>query len=438
MSERRISVPFGKQPLTFTLPDGWDLAGTFAPAEYPPVHDAAAACAAGLAEPLGMPPLRELARNRRKIAIVVEDVSRPTPIADFFGPIIDALDAAQVPDEAVTIVTALGVHRPMTEAEVKAKIGERAFGRYRWINHDFEPGDHLEMLGTTRRGTPCWINREVSQADLVIGVGCIEPHIIASFGGGSKILVPGVAGKETVAKTHRRNTTPQTFNNVGLDPYQNPMRQDLEECVAMIKAPIFIVDAVLRGDLSVAQILAGDRDQVYRAGIEAAARIFGVKVPGLADIVITSSHPMNVDMRQGAKSLANTIRALRRGGTMLCLMAAEQGVGDFPVPEKRPPVGKRGLKVLSHVLIPLMGVTTLGMQEEAHFFTYFSLQAIKNYNVIFYAPTISPDVKRRLPFYDMHANIDEALAAAARLTPRGRVFVFPNGGVTYPIVEGDN
>jgi lactate racemase len=434
MDERQVQVPFGDETLTIDLAPGWRLTGVCKPADVPAHPDPLGACREALAQPLGMPALNELARGKKKIAIVVEDVARPTPVAEFFEPIIDALEAAKVPPEAVTMITALGVHRPMTEAEMAAKVGPRAMQTYRWINHNFEPGDHLDHLGKTTHGTPVFINKEVSRADLVIGVGCIEPHVIASFGGGAKILVPGVAGQETVAKTHRRNTTPATFNNVGLNPDENPMRCDLEECVDMIAPPIFVVDAVLRGDLTVARIVAGDRKQVYKEGIKTAAEIFGAKIPARADVVIASSHPMNVDMRQGAKALANTIRALKPGGTLICLLKAEEGVGDFPAPKSRLPISKGMLKKLSHVLLPLLRFSTLGMQEEAHFFTYFTLQAVKDYNVVFYGPNIPPAFRERLPFYEIHPTLEGALASAATATPTGDVLVFPNGGVTYPIL----
>jgi nickel-dependent lactate racemase len=435
MAGERLAINFGKQPLEMTLPDGWRVRQIAEPAPYPALDDPEAACREALARPIGLPPLVELARGKRKVALIVDDLSRPTPVARFIQPVMDALREAGVPDEAVTIITGLGVHRSMTEDEVRRKAGPAALGRYRWVNHNFELGDHLEHLGVTRRGTKVYLNKEVTQADLVLSLGCVEPHIIASFGGGAKGLVPGVAGKVTVAGTHRINTTPATFNNVGLDPDCNPMRQDLEECVAMLKPPVFVVNAVLRGDLQITRLVAGHPVAAHREGVKTAAEIFGARVGEPAEVVITSSHPMNLDMRQGVKALANTIRALKRGGTMVCLLAAEQGVGDFPVPKKRPPFGPRGLKRLAGVLLRLLGWTTFGMQEEAHFFIYFTLQTLKNYHVVFYGPTIPADVRERLPFYEFHTDVQAALASAARVTPRGEVLVFPNGGVTYPILD---
>lgn len=431
---QNIALPFGERQLEVPLPDGWELQAVCEPAPFDAEPDPHAACEKALAEPAGMAPLAELARGKKKVAVVLEDLSRPTPVHLFSPAVAQALEQAGVPDDAVTIVTGLGVHRPMTAAEVETKIGPSVFARYRWINHDFEPGDHLALLGRTRRGTEVWINRVVAEADLVVTLGCIEPHVIACFGGGAKMIVPGVAGKQTIAANHAINTRPATFNNVGLDPDANPMRQDLEEAAAMLTAPLFVVNAVLRGDLSIARIVAGDPVKAHREGAQTAARIFGAKIPAQADVVITSSHPMNIDFRQGAKALANTIRALKPGGTMLCLLACEQGIGDMNLPKKRIRLGKRGIKRLATLLLPLVGRFTFGMKEEDHFFVYFTLQAMKNYNIVFYAPTLPAELSERLPFLEIHGDMNVAIESARRVTPAGKVLVFPQGGITYPVL----
>jgi len=432
-----VTVPFGKTDLQLELPAGWNLRAVAEPAPYPAVDDVAAACREALEKPIGAPPLHELARGKSKVVIVLEDVARPTPVHQFAEPVADALAQAGVPDEAVTVLTGLGIHRPMSEDEVKAKIGEPLFARYKWINHNADPGEHLAHLGRTERGTEVWLNRAVVEADLVIALGCVEPHIIASFGGGMKMILPGVAGRETVAANHAINTRPETFNNVGLDPDKNPMRQDLEEAAAMLDTPVFIVNAVLRGDLSIARFVAGDAIQAHREGCRTAAEIFGAPVPGKADVVITSSHPMDHDFRQGAKAVANTIRALKPGGTMLCLMACEQGVGDFGLPKRRILLGQRGIKAIAGMLLPLLGRWTFGMREEDHFLIYFTLQTLKNYRVLFYAPPLTPEMSDKMPFMGIRGDLDAMLAEAVARTPHGDVFVFPKGGVTYPVIQTD-
>jgi len=435
MPRESISLPFGSRNLEISLPPGWSPMDICAPAAYAGIKDAAVACREALARPIGMPPLAELARGRKKITLVVDDISRPTPVLQFIEPVIEALQQADVPNEAVTMLTALGIHRTMTQEEMESKIGAAALQRYRWVNHNMDPGPHLELLGRTGRGTEVWFNRLVTEADLVIGLGCIEPHIIASFGGGRKIILPGVAGQKTVAANHAINTTPATFNNVGLDPDKNPMRQDLEEAVALLKPPLFIVNAVLRGDLSIARMVAGDALQAHREGCRTCAEIYGVKIPERADIIITSSHPMNHDLRQGLKAVANTIRALKPGGAMLALVACEKGIGDLSLPRRRLPISQGMMRWVARGLIPLVGHFSMDMKEEDRFVAYFALQSMKNYRLFFYTPTLPPELGERLPFLGLHNDLEAVLTSTIKAAPQGRVLVFPNGGVSYPVIE---
>ena len=173
-----------------------------------------------------------------------------------------------------------------------------------------------------------------------------------------------------------------------------------------------------------------------RHGAAVSAEIYGVQVPKLADVVITCSHPMDQDLRQGVKALANTIRALRRGGVMITLVKADEGVGVFGLANRKLPVGRRALKLLAPLLLPRVPKLKLkGMGEEDRFFLYFALQAMLHGTLLLYAPTIPQEIHERLPFVSFVASIEEGLQRARQRFPRGaEALVFPNGGSTYPIL----
>ncbi|MGQ9491184.1 MAG: lactate racemase domain-containing protein [Anaerolineae bacterium] len=206
-------------------------------------------------------------------------------------------------------------------------------------------------------------------------MGCIEPHIIASFGGGYKNLVPGVADRATVAHNHGLNCTPDTFNNVGQPIERNPMRLDLEEAGRMLVPPVFIVNAVINDRREIVRMVAGDGVAAHRGGAKTSAAIFGVRVPGEADVVITNSRPMDQDLRQGV--------------------------------------------------------------EDRFFlyFAYFALQAMRRGLLVMFAPTIPAPTKENLPFVLFRDTPAAAVAEAhKRLPGRADVLVFPYGGSTYPIL----
>ena len=436
MSLETITMPWGGEELSIALPAGWKLAGVLRPQGRPALADPQAELRAALAAPIGCRPLRELAAGAGNVAIVVDDVSRPTPAAAMLPAVLGELNAAGVSDDRITLIAALGVHRPMTEAEIAAKVGPVGLGRLRWVNHASDQPDALVALGATSRGTPVSINKTVAGADLIVSLGNIEPHVIASFGGGYKNIIPGVAGQQTIAHNHALNCKPATFNMVGQPPERNPMRLDLEEGAALLRKPVFIVNMVLNSDLQPVRIVAGDPIAAHRAGCQTSAELYGVEVAGPADVVIANSFPMETDLRQGFKSLANTIRALKPGGVMLNCIRATHGLGDMNVPARRIPLGKGAMRVAAGLLLPFFGRLRLrGMRDDDKFFIYFALQTLKRFNVVFYAPNVPAELGQRVPFLDFNADLGVALAKAAAAAPKdASVLVFPNGGVTYPIL----
>jgi hypothetical protein len=324
----------------------------------------------------------------------------------------------------------------MPEREVADRLGKQAWAGLKVENPACDDPAAQANLGTTRRGSPVLVNKTVAEADLIISIGCIEPHIIASFGGGYKNLFPGVAGRAMIAHNHSLNCTPDTFNNVGQPIEHNPMRLDLEEAGAMLKPPVFMINAVLNSALQVVRVVAGHPIQAHRAGTRVSAEIYGVQIPAQADVVITDSNPMDSDLRQGVKALANTVRAVRRGGVMITLVKAEEGVGVFGLANRKLPLGKSALRVLAPVLLPLVPRLKLkGMGEEDKFFLYFALQAMRHATLLMYAPTIPEATQANLPFVDFVAGAQQAVEAVRRRFPgAARVLVFPHGGSTYPIL----
>jgi hypothetical protein len=145
----------------------------------------------------------------------------------------------------------------------------------------------------------------------------------------------------------------------------------------------------------------------------------GAAIPSLADVVICSSHPMDIDLRQGVKALGNTIRALRPGGVMLTLIRAVEGVGVFGLANRKLPVGRGALKLLAPALLPLVPRLKLrGMGEEDRFFLYFALQAMRRGDLLVYAPTIPSSTRANLPFVTFMDSLEAALARAQARFPR--------------------
>ena len=439
MTDTHVEIPWGKETLALKLPQGWELLGVMEPSPRAGLADMQVEVERSLASPIGHPRLVEMTRPGMKIALMIDDDSRPTPVRRILPAVLAELARGGIRPEQVTVIPALGVHDPMAEAQVARRVGETVFPALRWETHDCDNPEKLEFLGTSRRGTKVFMNKTVASADLVVSIGCIEPHVIASFGGGYKNLVPGVAGRATIAHNHALNCHPNIFNNVGRPIETNPMRQDLEEAGGMLKPPVFIINAVLNSALEPVQIVSGHPVDAHREGVRTSARIYGAAIPALADVVVTSSHPMDQDLRQGVKALANTVRALRPGGTMITLVRAEEGVGVFGLANRKLPVSRSVLQWLTPAILPLVSRLKLsGMGEEDRFFLYFALQAMRQGELLMVAPTIPKEIQERLLFVKFKEDLEAALSQTARkYTSRAKILIFPHGGSTYPILPSE-
>ena len=431
-----LRLPWGNEFVPVSLPEKWQIRGVLQPSSLPPCSDPDAEVRCALANPIGGPRLGDLARAGMKVALVIDDNSRPTPVNRILPAVIAELEAASIMPSRIALVPALGLHRPMAPAEIAQRTGMVLDGIH-MVTHDCDDAEQMRFLGTTSFGTPVWINRTVADADLVVSIGCIEPHLIASFGGGYKNIIPGVAGRITVAHNHSLNCTPGTFNMVGQLIDRNPMRLDLEEGSQLLGNKVWVINAILNHCKEIVRVVAGDPVAAHRAGVEVSTRLNGVKVPHLADVVITDSHPMDQDLRQGVKALANTIRAVKPGGVLITLVRAEEGMGIFGLANRKFPLSRGALKMVAPALVRFVPKIKLrGMGEEDRFFLYFALQAMMRARLIMYAPTIPLEKQANLPFAEFMPSIEKAVQAAqAKFPGAADILVFPYGGITYPDLE---
>lgn len=434
MTER---IPWGKNDsLEFELPAGWKLLGRMSPAGIPPVASVGAELENALRNPAGSPPLAEIARGKKKVVIVVDDISRPTPAHLFMGGILEHLAAAGVPLNEVTIVPGLGLHRAMTREDMEIKVGGENLEKVKWENPDCNSPGTLAYLGKTKRGTPVRVNKTVADAELVVLVGTIEPHPHAGFGGGFKNILPGVAGVDTISRNHAICAHPKYFHMLGTDPETNPMRQDLEEAGRMLNGDKFIVNTVLNSRAEIVRIVAGDPVAAHREGAKTAQQVFGVKVPKQADVVITDSHPMDIDIRQSVKAVANTLFAAKPGGIIIAALKCDEGLGNMKVPYlKLPalpaPVTRTLLRLLAFAISK---IAPPGISPEERFSAYFLLKALLRNKLFIYAPSIVEQVDGIFPSIKMFRSFDDALRAAEAVHPGADVLIFPHGGAIYPML----
>ncbi|HID86583.1 MAG TPA: nickel-dependent lactate racemase [Anaerolineae bacterium] len=319
--EQDIQLPYGADTLEFRIPEA-NLAGVYFPQPVATSTDPAAEIGRALAHPLDTPPLSEVVRPREKVVILVDDHTRATPAAQILPPLLDQLRAGGIQDEDVTILITHGTHRLSTEEEVRHKVGEDVYGRFRIVQHQCTDEQSQVYLGLTSRGTPVWVNRLVVEADRCIGIGHIGPSPYAGYSGGSKLIVPGVASLDTINANH--SLVALGFRRPGC--VEVPCRLDIEEAAALVKLDM-VVDVVLSQDERIVRAFAGTPGRVFQEGLALARQVYEVACPGEMDVAITSGYPYDLDLYQAVRAVEYADTVVRQGGSILLVAACPQGVG---------------------------------------------------------------------------------------------------------------
>ena len=279
--------------------------------------------ARALEQPIGAPKLAEVVRPGEKLAIITSDITRPCPTRLILPPVLDRLYTAGVKPEDITLVFALGSHRPHTQEEKQRLAGDRAWSEIRCLDSD--PGDCVHM-GTTRRGTPVDIARVVAEADRRICLGNIEYHYFAGFSGGAKAIMPGVSTRQAIQANHTMMIHPDAHAG---KLEGNPLREDIEEAGAICGID-YIVNVVLDEHKQIIHAVAGDVTQAHRSGCAFLDRLYRKELKEKADIVLVSQGgaPKDLNLYQTQKALDNAKHAVKDGGIIILVGSCKEGLGE--------------------------------------------------------------------------------------------------------------
>jgi nickel-dependent lactate racemase len=318
-------LPYGKSQVCARIPTR-NYLGSIEPKEKPGVSDPRAEIERALKEPLGSKKLDEIVRPESRVAIVVDDITRPAPSDLMVQPLLDELNAKGVKDENVTIIFACGIHRAMKPEEAVKLLGESVCNRVKTMSHDCKAQD-LVYVGTTQKhGTKVFLNRLFADADVRILTGDISLHYFAGYGGGRKSVLPGISGEETVKHNHALLFDPNAKTGMLAE---NPVHQDMVEAAAMAKVD-FVLNVVMNSKLEIVKAFAGDLEQVFSEGVKLVDDMYRVQVNQRAEIVIVSpgGDPADVNLFQAYKSVDNALEVVKKGGVIILAAELPEGHGN--------------------------------------------------------------------------------------------------------------
>jgi nickel-dependent lactate racemase len=244
-----------------------------------------------LQNPIGSCRLAELARGRKEVCILFDDLTRPTKAANIVPCVLEELREGGIRDENIRFIAALGLHGAMKLMDFQKKLGDEIPKSFLVFNHN--PYENCTYLGNTSQGTPVYVNSEFMACDLRIAIGCIVPHPTAGFGGGGKMIMPGISHVDSIAANHSNlclttESGGMVFDNWGRVD-NNPQRLDMEEISQMARLD-FSINALVNIRRETVGLFAGDFVQAHRAGVKIARDIYATKAVESADIVVVNAY----------------------------------------------------------------------------------------------------------------------------------------------------
>jgi len=420
-------VNYEGEKIYFSLPRGWNV---ISDRDRPPISgvtDPLEEIRRALDHPVGSPKIEELARTGMEVVLLFDDLQRPTPVHLAIPEIMDRLNQAGVPDERISGICAVGTHPIPTLEQLKDKVGKEPFSRLqgRIFSHDPCASGNV-VIGKTHRGTLVEINQHVAFADLIIGIGECMPHPSAGFGGGCKIIMPGVCSYRSVADHHfiwmrHRNCKVNLLDG-------NPFYEEILDAGRLSRLA-FKLDFIINEKRDVICAFGGDPVAEHKEASQYAASLYLIPLPKVSDVTIASAFPLEVGV-QATKALHMASYATRAGGTIIWIapqkeagpilplireMSSSESATDFHLrlmegdfPDRLRPFG------ISYIM-------------QVIYFKEFA----EKFNVVHVTEGLSAEQVSMMKF-SYSSNLQETINRVAEEMPQADVAVFPSGGNIIP------
>lgn len=281
-------------------------------------------------KPIDCSKLEELSANKHSACIVMDDISRPTPGYRILPIIIRKLVKAGMDINKITVLLAVGGHRPLTRQEMKCKVGEWVINHVQVINHSPFASNLVTIPDDEQ---VIRVNQYYMQADLKLAVGCVVPHNLAGFSGGAKAIVPGICGIETLRSNHtlafNQNDSTKSFIINTCNP-NNPIRKNIESVVGKIGLD-YICNVILNDEMQIADVFTGNFVTAHRLACEAAMSKLRTPLIKNADILVCSAYPKDTEYSQIATCFnvlgSYAKECVKNEGTIIAMTASSDGAG---------------------------------------------------------------------------------------------------------------
>lgn len=422
----RLELSFGRGTLPVDLPDDLDVTVVRKPA-MPVVADPVGALRASLAAPAGARALVEEARGARSACVLVCDVTRPVPNGILLPPILRALLEGGIPPERIRVLVATGLHRPNLGAELDELLGDPWIARtFPVENHDARDDAAHVDLGPTAAGTPVKIDRRFVEAELKLVTGLVEPHFMAGYSGGRKVIAPGVAHRDTITTFHsaRFMAHPRAVSCI-LDG--NPLHEE-QLAIAAKLGPIRAANVVIDERRRISFVGYGELVESHLAAVAFVERFAIVPVPRRFRTVVTSGagHPLDRTYYQTVKGMVGPLDILEPGGRLVIASSCAEGMGSREYVAAQRRLLEQGPEGFSR------GIAEKRFADVDEWQTQMQLKPMRLARIQLYAPALSA-ADRALTGVESIDSVEEAVLDAVRTSGDRAVAVVPEGPYVVPV-----
>ncbi|AJQ29442.1 nickel-dependent lactate racemase [Pelosinus fermentans] len=318
---KKVQLAYGKGSISIEVPD---KAVIVEPPHIESLADEKGAVVQALRHPTGTPPLKEMVKASDTVAIVISDITRPTPNHKLVPWLIEEL--SHVPKENFVVINGLGSHRHNTREELISMLGQEVVDTIRVINHEAFDDKELVHVGRNSYGSEVYLNKTYVEADFKIVTGFIEPHFFAGFSGGPKGINPGIVGIKTIQDFHNAEMIGNPKSTWGVIEGNGVQDAATQNC--LMAKPQFMLNVTLNGDKEITNVFAGDVIQAHRVGCEFVKHHAMVAVDHSFDIVITTNagYPLDQNLYQTVKGMSAGAQIVKEGGSIISVAECSDGL----------------------------------------------------------------------------------------------------------------
>jgi nickel-dependent lactate racemase len=415
----------------FDIPPGWEIICQSAPRKTSASRDSVGRMVTrSLENPIGSGRIWDLANPGSKVAILVDDDTRPTPVKDVLPLVLQQLHDCNVSRENIDIVIAVGTHPPLAGRRLENRLGKQILDDYRVANHD-SWADDLVSIGSVR-DVEVRVNPIVAQADLKIGIGANIPHPFAGFGGGPKIAMPGVCAYDTI-RQHHTSTLMEPGCYLG-NTSGNPF-YDFICRVSDLLDLSFVIDCVVDAQGQAVEVVSGHPVKAHEAGVGVSRELYGIEIGEEADVTIASAYP-HEEGPQIIKPILPAIMTTKTGGTLILVASCEGGLAEpflemFDLVRSQNPDNPMET-VLAHMRARKAFVPNSPMDFNCAIQVNYG--CLRHIEVLLVSQNVTEAQAARMGF--KHApDLQEAIDTVYELRPLAGVNVLAAGGIVLPLVE---